>query len=244
MARWMAIGGAAALLALGCGGSGGGKDKGQGKPAVLPEVSGVTFVDGVDNPYFPLPVGARWVYEATTDEGLERDEVEVTADTRSIQGVTATVVRDTVSLDGTVIEDTFDWYAQDSTGAVWYLGEDTCEFEDGRCVRHEGAWEWGKDGALPGVIMPAAPKVDGVRYYQEFYEGEAEDTGEVIAVGERVEVPAGTYDDCIRTRDASTLEPDLEEEKVYCRGVGNTLVFEEDTRVELIEVSGLSGPGQ
>jgi hypothetical protein len=210
-------------------------DDGGGTEPVLPSVEGVTFVDAVDNPYFPLPVGARWVIEARTDEGLERIEVEVTADTREIQGVTATVVRDTVTVEGEIVEDTYDWFAQDEAGNVWYLGEDTCEFEDGVCVAMTGAWEWGVDGALPGIIMPANPAVDGRPYYQEFYEGQAEDVGEVVEVGVSVSVPAGTFDDCIVTRDTTPLEPDVQERKTYCAGVGNVLIEDGEVSEELIE---------
>jgi hypothetical protein len=156
-----------------------------------------------------------------------------------VHGVVATVVRDTVYLDDEIVEDTKDWYAQDSQGNVWYLGEDTCEFENGECVSHAGAWEWGVDGALPGILMPASPIVDGRRYYQEYYPGEAEDVGEVVAVGLSVTVPAGTYSDCIKTHDTSTLDRSLDEMKYYCRGVGTVKVEEPEALVELRSATGL-----
>ena len=109
-------------------------------------------------------------------------------------GVTARVVRDTVTLDGEIIEDTLDWYAQDADGTVWYLGEDTAEFEDGKITTREGSFEAGVDGAQAGVIMPASPEV-GMAYRQEYYEGEAEDNGEVLALGQQASVPAGKYDE-------------------------------------------------
>jgi hypothetical protein len=212
----------------------------------LTDVATVTFVDGVDNPYFPLPVGMTWAYEAQSEEGLERIEIEVLAidapgGDKVVQGVRATVVRDVVYLDGEVIEDTFDWYAQDADGNVWYLGEDTCEWEpgtydpDAACVAPVGAWEWGVGGALPGIVMPADPQVDGRPYYQEYYVGEAEDVGEVVEVGLTVEVAAGTFEDCIKTHDTSTLDPDLDEYKYYCPGIGTVLVEEPDITEELVE---------
>lgn len=187
---------------------------------LIPDVSQATFVEDVNNTFFPLPTGATWAYEEETEDGLVRIDVEVLSGTRDINGVQATRVRDTETLDGILVEDTEDWFAQDSEGNVWYLGEDTCEFEDGECVDTAGSWEWGREGALPGIIMKADPEVDGQRYYQEFFEGEAEDVGEVVDVGDSVTVPAGTFTGCVRTHDTSTLDPELDEFKTYCPGVG------------------------
>ena len=214
---------------------------------VVPNVDEATFVDGVTNPYFPLPVGATWAYEAMTDEGLERIEIEVLDPAmypKVVQGVTVTVVEDTVYLADEVIEYTHDWYAQDDEGNVWYLGEDTCEFEPGtfdpdfgNCTMPVGAWEWGKDGALPGILMPGDPMVDGQPYYQEYYVGEAEDVGEVIEMNIEVDTAAGKFDECLKTHDTSTLDPDLDEYKYYCKGIGTVLIEEPDITEELVASS-------
>ena len=119
-------------------------------------------------------------------------------------GVKCVVVRDAVKLDGVVLEDTFDWYAQDKQGAVWYFGEDTKEFKSGGRVVTEGSWEAGVNGQ-PGIIMPAHPK-PGQPYKQEYSPNNAEDMGQVVAVGETVTVPAGTYQDCVKTKEWSMLE--------------------------------------
>ena len=97
-------------------------------------------------------------------------------------------MRDTVRQDGEIVEDTFDWYAQDAAGAIWYLGEDTAEFEDGEIVSRGGSFEAGVDGALPGIAVPADPE-PGMEYRQEYAAGEAEDNGAVLSVDELVEVP-------------------------------------------------------
>jgi hypothetical protein len=188
----------------------------------------------ITNPLFPAPVGASWVYQAETEEGLERIEIAVEAGTNDVWGAKARVVRDTAFLDGEVIEDTRDWFAEDAGGNVWYMGEDTQEYEDGEVVSTAGSWEAGVGGALPGVVMLADPKV-GDEYRQEFFEGEAEDYGEVVALDQSVDVPAGSFTGCVKTRDRSVLEPDLDEFKYYCSGVGNVLVEEGDVRVELLE---------
>jgi hypothetical protein len=204
----------------------------------MPMVTAAALSEAITNPLFPAPVGASWTYRATTDEGVERDEVTVLAEVRTTWGAMARVVHDVVFLNDQMIEETFDWYAQDTTGHVWYLGEDTTEFENGVPVCNCGAWESGVGGALPGVIMLAAPQVGDV-YRQEYLAGEAEDVAEVKSLGASVTVPAGTFSGCLETRDRSAIDPDLDERKFYCPGVGNVLVLEGDVRVELIEYAGL-----
>jgi hypothetical protein len=203
------------------------------------------FTADVTNPWFALEPGTRWTYRESTEDGeVVRVVVTATAVTRKIaNGLTARVVRDTVTLDGEIIEDTLDWYAQDKEGTVWYLGEDTAEFEDGKITTREGSFEAGVDGAQAGVIMPAAPEV-GMAYRQEYYEGEAEDNGEVLALGQRASVPVGEYDGLLQTADTTPLEPDVLEYKYYARGVGLVLTIDKESggREELLAVTQLPTP--
>ena len=173
----------------------------------------------VDNPYFPLPVGRQWVYR----EGDQRVEVTVTDRTKLIaNGVVARVVRDEVTRKGVPVEITDDYYAQDAGGTVWYLGEDTTEYEHGRPVSKEGSFEAGVDGARAGIIMPAKPKV-GMRYRQEYYRGHAEDKAKIVSLNERVKVPLRRYRHTLMTLETNPLEPDVLEAKFYARGVGVVL---------------------
>ena len=135
------------------------------------------------------------------------------------------MVRDTVTEDGLLVEDTFDWYAQDADGNVWYLGEETAEFEDGHLAPREGSFEAGVDGALPGVVMPADPAA-GLEYRQEYYAGEAEDNGAVLATGQQVEVPQGHFDEALLTADTNALEPEVLEYKLYAPDVGLVLTLD------------------
>jgi hypothetical protein len=187
-----------------------------------PRIDPADFVESVDNPYFPLTPGTTLVYRGVSDGEREVVRVTVTDDTKEILGITATVVRDRVFVGGKLAEDTFDWYAQDRHGNVWYLGEETKEYEDGRVVTTAGSWEAGVDGAQPGVIMSAQPQV-GLTYRQEFYKGEAEDMAKAVALGETVEVPAGSFQGVLATEDWTPLEPNLLERKYYARGVGPVL---------------------
>lgn len=178
------------------------------------------FVADIDNPYWPMTPGTRWVYRETDGEGGEFTAVvTVTFDTRTIQGVTARVVRDTVYRGDEVIEDTYDWYAQDRDGAIWYLGEQTAEFENGEVTSTAGSFEAGTDGALAGIIVPGDPSV-GMSYRQEYLAGEAEDNGAVISLAELVGVPAGSYSHVLMTRETVTIDPDVEELKFYAPTVG------------------------
>jgi hypothetical protein len=204
------------------------------------ELDPADFTANVTNPWFPLKPGTRWTYRETTEDDEVVDVVvTATSVTRRIaNGVTARVVRDTVTLDGAIIEDTLDWYAQDEDGTVWYLGEDTAEFEDGKITTREGSFEAGVDGAQAGVIMPFAPEV-GMAYRQEYYEGEAEDNGEVLALGQHASVPAGQYDNLLQTADTTPLEPDVLEHKYYADGVGLVLTIDKEGggREELLSVT-------
>jgi hypothetical protein len=172
------------------------------------------FTTDIDNPWLPLAAGNRWVYKETGQDGsVQRVVVKVTHRTKLIaNGVTARVVRDTVSEEGEVIEDTFDWYAQDGRGNVWYLGEDTKEYENGKVVTTKGSWEAGVDGAVAGIIMPANPR-RGMQYRQEYLKGEAEDKARVVS----------RFKNSVLTREWTPLEPGIFEYKLYARGVGTVL---------------------
>jgi hypothetical protein len=210
------------LLLVACGGGGDESSLPTGsEPANLnPD----DFVEQIDNPYWPMAPGSRWVFTETDFEGGEqRIVITVTDRKREIQGIQATVVRDTVTEDGELVEDTFDWFAQDKDGTLWYLGEDTTEYENGKAVTKEGSWETGVDGAEAGVFLPADPEV-GMTYRQEYRAGEAEDHARILSLDERVEVPAGKYTGVLMTKDYTPLQPDALEHKFYAKGVGPVML--------------------
>jgi hypothetical protein len=198
------------------------------------------FTTRIDNRYWPMKPGSRWVYRETDTTGTrEKVVVEVTGRTKLIaNGVRARVVRDTVTEDGVPVEITDDWYAQDSKGNVWYLGEYVTNYENGKVVDHGGSFEAGVDGAQAGVVMPADPR-PGMAYRQEYYKGEAEDKGAIVTRGqERVEVPFGFFDrQVLMTRDLVPTEPKVQELKFYAPGVGPLLSVHTDGaggRAELV----------
>jgi hypothetical protein len=208
------------VAAAGCGG---------GSSTALPQgaepskLDPADFTTAIDNPYWPMAPGDRLIYRETGDEGAERRVVvTVTSDTKTIMGIEARVVHDIVSENGSVVEDTFDWYAQDADGNLWYLGEDTKEYENGKLKTTEGSWEAGVDGAEPGIILPAHPE-PGLSYREEYYKGHAEDGASVLTLDAHAKVPYGTYDNLLQTRNYSGIEPDVVEEKFYAQGVGPVL---------------------
>ena len=208
----------------------------QGSEAV--KLDPAEFTTEIDNRYWPMATGTRWVYEETAGSGPpQRVVVTVTDKTKRIaNGVEARVVRDVVTEDGQAIEITDDWYAQDADGNIWYLGERTGEYENGKLVTRSGSFEAGVDGAQAGIIMPADPQ-PGMAYRQEYYEGEAEDEGEVLSVGEMAQVPAGFYPKTLMTKDLVPLEPKVQELKFYAPGVGPVLTLDTsggDGREELV----------
>ncbi len=238
--KFAAIGTVAALVSLALAACGGEStttvtEGGAGAPAAessLPqgseqvELDPAQFTTEIDNPYWPMKPGSRWVFAETSSDGPpQKVVVTVTHRTKRIaNGVEARVVRDVVSERGELVEVTDDWYAQDAEGSIWYLGEKTAEYRNGEITTRAGSFEAGVDGAEAGIIMPADPR-PGLAYRQEYYEGEAEDEAAVLSVDEQVEVANGRYTDVLMTRDTVPLEPKVNEHKFFAPGVGPVLAL-------------------
>jgi hypothetical protein len=198
------------------------------EPAML---NPADFTTKIDNPYWPMAPGSQWVYRETDTTGARQKVViTVTSKTKKIaNGITARIIRDVATEKGAKVEVTNDWYAQDKDGNVWYLGEKTAEYKNGKVASRHGSFEAGVDGAQAGIAMPANPE-PGLSYRQEYYKGEAEDKSAVVTVGqERVHVPYGFVNkDVLMTRDLVPLEPRVQELKFYARGVGPLLSVHTD----------------
>ena len=223
-----------AILAGGCGSSGGERRSSTTTQSTSasrlapihgrysPSIDAANFVPAIDNQLWPLEPGTGFHYRGMRGKVAQTDDELVTHRTKRILGIRCTVVRDTVSEHGRPIERTFDFYAQDRQGNVWYLGEDAFELKHGRFVKASDSWRSGVDGAKPGIIMPATPQ-SGDRYRQEYYPpGEALDQARVLGYRGPVEVPYGTFKRSLVTSEFSPLEPQTEE-KYYVAGVGEIL---------------------
>lgn len=185
----------------------------------------------IDNPYLPLTVGRQWVLEGSEDGQQLRLTVTVLPDTQVVAGVLTRVVEEReVSLPSAApIEISRNYFAQAPDGTVCYYGEAVDIYENGVITRHDGAWEAGVKGAAPGIFMPATPAVgDGFR--NEVAPGVAEDRVEIVAIGESVTVPAGTFTNTVRFRETTPLEPGAASGKVYAAGLGILV----DSRLRLV----------
>ena len=143
----------------------------------------------------------------------------VTSQTKTVMGVKCVVVSDVVTQNGSLVEKTTDWYAQDKAGAVWYFGENTAEYQNGVVTNTSGTWEAGVDKAKPGIVMPAHAKV-GVTYRQEYRPGVALDMATILNVNATTKVPAGTFHKVIVTFDKNPLDPSKKERKWYAPHAG------------------------
>jgi hypothetical protein len=190
-----------------------------------PKIDPTLFSSAITHPLFSMPAGKTMVFEGKTEEGIEREEITITGETKKIMGVNTLVYLDKSSIDGVVHEVTRDYLAQNKDGSVWYFGEEVDNYIGGKLNNHHGTWLAGKDNAKPGIWMQATP-VSGVSYRQEYYKGEAEDMGRVIATNETVKVKAGEFTGCTKTFDWTPLEPDLLELKYFCPGVAAQVLAE------------------
>lgn len=214
------------------------------QPQATASSSGIdpsNFVRYVTNKYFPLKPGTTFYYKGTKDGTPTSNTTVVTYKTKRILGVTTTVVHDQVFEEGVLSEDTFDWYAQDVEGNVWYFGEDTKELDaKGKVISTAGTWQAGVNGARPGIIMEAHPHV-GDRYQQEFASGVAEDMAQVLRLEDDAAcVPYKCFDDLLKTREWTPLEPGVAENKFYAEGVGfvlSEMVKGGQERTELVRIT-------
>lgn len=223
----------------------------QAGPCELPVFNVDNFATQADNPYLPIPAGVKtYVYEAEDEDGLIRNYIQFTTDTKVILGVTCSVVYDVEWIwvedlgQWFKLEETYDWHAWDEFGNFWYFGEDTTEYEyddDWNLTdsNQEGSWEAGVDGAEPGIIIPGDPS-PGDCYQQEYYEDEAEDVGKVLRLNAKVSVEYDDYEECMVMKEWTPLEPGNVEHKYYALDEGLVYIKElkgKTVEVELVDIN-------
>jgi hypothetical protein len=234
------LGGTALRMTTGTA-SAGGTTQGTTQQAYAPHINPSDFATKIDNKYFPLKPGTTFVYQGNSGGNPERDVMSVTHSTKRIMGVKCVVVKDRVFAKGKLGEKTFDWYAQDKKGNVWYFGEDSKEYKNGE-VSTGGSWEAGKAGAKPGIIMQVHPKV-GQTYRQEYSKGSAEDTASVLKLNGSAQVPYESFDHVLVTKEWAPLEPGVAEHKYYAAGVGDIKEVSVKGPSETLELVGVNHSG-
>jgi len=196
-----------------------------------------TFSTAGDNPYLPILPGLALHLEGEEEDDGKLITVSSTTtvlrETELVDGVLTRVVEERELEGGELVEISRNFVAVcRETGDVWYFGEDVDDYEDGEIIGHEGAWRAGVSGAAPGILMPGSPMI-GTRYFQEIAPGIALDRAEILAMGEEIAVPFGTFSDTLRTEDTDVLDPDSSNNKIYSRGLGNIV----DDELELVDVT-------
>ena len=184
-----------------------------------PVLSPANFVGVIDNPYFPLPVGRTLIYRGIKDGQSMVDTVTVTNQTKVIEGITATAVSDVSTHESTVLEKTTDWYAQDATGTVWYLGEDTSAFNPNGTVDTSGSWQSGVNDGEPGIIMESNSQIPDA-YRQEYAAGNAEDTAWIVNTSGSITIPLGRVHNVLTSLEFARIEPGVIDQKIYAPGLG------------------------
>lgn len=212
-----------------------GADPGPGSspaPAFVAPTRAASYTAKIGHPLVPLSTVRHTVFRGREDGARVRVVSRVLRRTRRVAGVRVAIVKVREYEDGELVERTADYFAQDGKGRVWYFGERVDDIENGKVVGHEGQWLAGRKGAKAGLFMPAKPRVGQV-FEQERAPGVAEDRSRVVGTGLRVTTPAGTFADCIKTRDFAPLDRRTEF-KFYCAGVGLVREKPAHGRVQLV----------
>jgi len=219
-----------------------------GPTSARQEIDPADFSTQITNPYLPLSLVGPKVFtgEETDDEGETvetRLESRLLAETKVVAGVTVAILEERAYEDGELVEVAFDYFAQHENGDVYYFGEDVDNYVDGELDNHDGSWLAGEGENQPGLFMPASPQV-GETLSLEFAPGVAEDMADILSLTESVDVPAGTYTDCLKTRDYTPLEPDVEEFKWYCPDVGLAMEEGDGAILELVSIGAATAPAE
>jgi hypothetical protein len=200
----------------------------QAADPVLPVFDPAKFTAPAANPYFPLEIGTTSTLRGTRTDGEAIEEyavLTVQGPGPVILGVPTVLVLDEAFENGVLVERTFDYFAADQDGNIWYFGEDVTNFrydDAGKLTGKDSqsAWRAGVNGALPGISVAGAPVVGLTLFQEHAPEEEAMDYSEVVAVGLEITGPAGMFKDVVKTFETSTLETDLREFKYYASGIG------------------------
>ncbi len=179
----------------------------------------------ITNPYLPISKLKQDIIEGTEEGKKIRVERTLLPDkhkTFTINGqqVDSLVYEDRAFMNGKLEELAIDYFAQDDNGTVYYLGEEVTDYDESGKELPSGkaeSWMTGIDTPIPGVVMPANPKI-GMKFKCEDVSKDISEADEIMGEGETVTVPAGTFTDCIRVKEK--LADGTIEYKWYAKDIG------------------------
>ena len=195
-----------------------------GGAAYNPQIDPASFSATVTNKYFPVTTGTRSVFEGPSSDGAVKIEIAPTGETKTIQGVNTAEVKSVTTVADKVVDNSWDYFSQDTEGNVWYFGHTSQKLENDQ-VTEVDSWMAGVDGAQAGTIMKAEPKVADL--YRKAYAIQVDEgLGEVQAIDESVTVPAGAYTQVVKTKNTDAIDPGSEETIFYAPDVGPVQVVD------------------
>jgi len=175
----------------------------------------------ITNPYYPVSNTKQAITLGVSDGDEFRSEVTLLPGTRTITwagGVTQTRISQYVAYKaGDLVEVAYDFFAQADNGDLYYFGEDVFNYVDGVVDNTEGSWLAGRDGAPPGLIMPANPVVGQVFNAENFFPVVFEEDT-VVSLMQASRTPLGPIANGLLIHEL--LLDGTEELKIYAPGFG------------------------
>lgn len=171
------------------------------------------------NPYFVLEAGYVLTFEGKEDGKDIKLVITVLDETKKIDGVETRIVEERETENGEPAEISRNYFViSKKTNSVYYFGEDVDIYKNGKVVAHEGSWHSGEKGARYGMMMPGIPLI-GARFHQEVAPEIAMDRAEIQSLTEKLEAPAGKFENVLKIEETTPLEKD-KAYKYYAKGVG------------------------
>ncbi|TML98860.1 MAG: hypothetical protein E6G10_21590 [Actinobacteria bacterium] len=181
----------------------------------------------VDSTLLPLVPGAQRILQGVSNVSGEPLPHQVTFTvtnlTKVIDGVRSVMVHDVDYTNGKLAEEELAFFAQDTAGNVWNLGEYPEQYAGDQLAGAPLTWLAGVDGAEAGIHMPSPQQpIGGPRYLQGWAPGvEFLDCARTIAQNQSTCVPAGCFDGVLVTDETSPLDPTGgSQRKYYAAGIG------------------------
>jgi hypothetical protein len=191
----------------------------------------------VTHPLLGLNTLKRAVYtgkERDPDTGRSskvRVEMTVRDTAETMDGIAALVCDIAEYSDDELTGRTRDYFAQHTSGAVYYLAERIDDYEDGKVIGHDGEWIGGQKGTPAGVLMPRACEPGDV-FEPRRAAGISQERCKVVGTERTVKVAAGTFKDCVEVEVYDVIDKETRRQW-YCPSAGLVKESSVDRTIEL-----------